>query len=371
MPVVHGLTVEPSAVRRPMRGTVDPMISDIRHPTPDGNESVGRPAFLDLPPWMPTARHRSTRRSRRSSPAPHPRGRSWSCSIAWPRPCPRTGSSWPSTASSRPRSTTMDDFRRLPLTDKQNYHRRYPLPELCRGGRLDGCDIVAVSSGSTGQPTVWPRSLTDELGDRPALRAGLPRRLRRARAQHARGGLLPARHLGRRPVHHRVLRHLAAKGYPITVVAPGNNKEEILRVLPELAGHFEQIVLLGYPPFVKDVVDTGLAARLRLVTAPDRSWCWPARCSARSGATWSGAGSAWPTRPGHRVALRHRRRRRARQRDAAVGRRSAASSPGGPELARELFGDARLPTLVQYDPPAASSRSRTAPCCSPATTACR
>jgi hypothetical protein len=41
------------------------------------------------------------------------------------------------------------------------------------------------------------------------------------------------------------VRHLAAKGYPITVVAPGNNKAEILRVLPDLAGHFDQIVLLG------------------------------------------------------------------------------------------------------------------------------
>ena len=46
---------------------------------------------------------------------------------------------------------------------KENYHRRYPLPDLCREGRLDGCDMVAVSSGSTGQPTFWPRSVTDEL----------------------------------------------------------------------------------------------------------------------------------------------------------------------------------------------------------------
>ena len=57
-------------------------------------------------------------------------------------------------------------------------------------------------------------------------------------------------------------RHLAAKGYPITVVAPGNNKAEILRVIPELAVHCDQTVLLGYPPFIKDVIDTGTAAGL-------------------------------------------------------------------------------------------------------------
>jgi len=59
--------------------------------------------------------------------------------------------------------STFADFERLPLLTKENYHRRYPLPDLCRQGRLDGCDMVAVSSGSTGQPTFWPRSVTDEL----------------------------------------------------------------------------------------------------------------------------------------------------------------------------------------------------------------
>src|SRR6266480_6662675 len=58
---------------------------------------------------------------------------------------------------------TFADFERLPLLTKENYHRRYPLPDLCRQGRLDGCDMIAVSSGSTGQPTIWPRSVTDEV----------------------------------------------------------------------------------------------------------------------------------------------------------------------------------------------------------------
>ena len=48
---------------------------------------------------------------------------------------------------------TVADFQRLPLLTKENYHRRYPLPDRCRDGRLDGCDMIAVSSGSTGQPT--------------------------------------------------------------------------------------------------------------------------------------------------------------------------------------------------------------------------
>src|SRR5262249_40551446 len=54
------------------------------------------------------------------------------------------------------------DFQALPLVTKQNYLMRHPLARLCRGGRLESCDFVAVSSGSTGKPTFWPRFLADE-----------------------------------------------------------------------------------------------------------------------------------------------------------------------------------------------------------------
>src|SRR5262249_57080921 len=49
------------------------------------------------------------------------------------------------------------------------------------------------------------------------------------------------------------------KGYPVTVVTPGNDIDEILRVLPELGPYVDQVVLLGYPPFLKNVVDVGVA----------------------------------------------------------------------------------------------------------------
>lgn len=51
----------------------------------------------------------------------------------------------------------------IPLMTKQNYHLRYGLERRCPGGSLRGADMVAVSSGSSGRPTVWPRSIRDEL----------------------------------------------------------------------------------------------------------------------------------------------------------------------------------------------------------------
>jgi phenylacetate-CoA ligase len=70
-------------------------------------------------------------------------------------------------------------------------------------------------------------------------------------------------------------RHIASKGYPLTLVTPGNNKAEILRAVRTLGPHFRQIVLFGYPPFLKDVIDAGVADGLawpRYVPRRAKSW---------------------------------------------------------------------------------------------------
>ena len=55
-----------------------------------------------------------------------------------------------------------EDFDRLPLLTKDNYLRAYQLPQVYRGGEFYSCDMVAVSSGSSGTPTYWFRSVLDE-----------------------------------------------------------------------------------------------------------------------------------------------------------------------------------------------------------------
>jgi len=244
---------------------------------------------------------------------------------------------------------TLADFASVPLMTKENYHGRYPLAQRCRDGRLEDCDMIAVSSGSTGKPTYWPRFLTDELAAADRFE------------QIFRDGFLAAQ----RPTLAVVCfplgtwvgglyttsccRHLALKGYPVTVIAPGNDKEEILRVVPELAAGFAQTVLLGYPPFLKDVIDTGIgrgvpwaSMGIKLVLAGEVfSEDWrdlmakragmnsPARdCAALYGTADGGVlGNETPL--------------------SVTIRRFLARTP---RAAQALFGQSRLPTLVQYDP---------------------
>ena len=154
---------------------------------------------------------------------------------------------------------TLADFTALPLLTKHNYLRRYSLAELCRDGALSSCDMIAVSSGSTGEPTFWPRSMADEF----AVAARFEQVFHDSFDADQRstlavvcfalgtwvGGMFTA----------SCCRHLASKGYRITVITPGSNKDEILRVVTALGPVFDQVVLLGYPPFLKDVIDTGAA----------------------------------------------------------------------------------------------------------------
>jgi phenylacetate-CoA ligase len=245
--------------------------------------------------------------------------------------------------------TSYAAFQALPLMNKANYMQAYPLPERCFGGSLNGSDRVAVSSGSTGQPTFWPRSATYELDVAVRFEQVFHDSFR----AHERstlavvcfalgnwvGGMFTT----------SCCWHLANKGYPMLVATPGNNKEEVFRVIRELATHFEQTVLLGYPPFIKDVIDAGSAEGIdwasynpKLVFAGEvYSEEWRTLIGQRIGSTSPcfDSASLYGTADGGVLG---------NEAPFSIAiRRWLANHPGA---ARQLFGESRLPTLVQYDP---------------------
>ncbi|MEM7552526.1 MAG: phenylacetate--CoA ligase family protein [Cyanobacteria bacterium P01_A01_bin.84] len=241
------------------------------------------------------------------------------------------------------------DFQKLPLLNKDNYLRRYPLPQLCHQGKLEQCDMIAASSGSTGKPTFWGRFYTDELEIatrfeqifHDSFHADTKSTLAVVCFSLGTwvGGMYTA----------SCCRHLAAKGYPISVITPGNNKTEILRVVEELGNNFEQVVLLGYPPFLKDVIDTGIASgmewrqyRIKLIMAGEVfSEEWRNLVCQRIDAEnpYFDSASLYGTADagvlGNETPL------------SICIRRFLANNP---QAAKALFGESRLPTLVQYDP---------------------
>ncbi len=241
------------------------------------------------------------------------------------------------------------DFQSLPLLNKKNYIQKYPLQDLCREGKIDSCDFIAVSSGSTGNPNFWLRFISDEyeIATRfeqifhDSFNADQKKTLAVVCFTLGTwvGGIYTA----------NCCRHLAAKDYPITVITPGNNKTEIFRVIKELAPLFEQVVLLGYPPFLKNVIDSGIAAgitwdqfNIKLVMAGEVfSEEWRNLVGEKIGAknpcydSASLYGTADAGVLGNETPL------------SICIRRFFAQNP---EATRDFFGESRLPTLVQYDP---------------------
>ncbi|HEY6389872.1 MAG TPA: hypothetical protein VIX89_01270 [Bryobacteraceae bacterium] len=154
---------------------------------------------------------------------------------------------------------TLEDFAQVPVTDKRNYINQYPLASRCWNGALDSSKLLAMSSGTTGEPILWPRgafqefeaAVTHELlyrglfeidRYRTLLIVGFPMGLYVSGVATALPSWL-----------------VSQKDYRLTVASVGNDKHLLLKLLRALDGQFEQVVIIGHPLFVKEVID---AARI-------------------------------------------------------------------------------------------------------------
>ena len=155
---------------------------------------------------------------------------------------------------------TIQDFQQVPFTDKKNYIRKYSLEKRCWDGQLHPANILAMSSGTSGEPTFWPRSgfqefeaaiihellyryLFDIQKYSTLLIIGFPMGLYISGVATLFASWL-----------------VSQKGYSLTIASIGTNKEDILKVSRLLQKGYQQIILAGHPFFMKDVIETGKEA---------------------------------------------------------------------------------------------------------------
>jgi phenylacetate-CoA ligase len=153
--------------------------------------------------------------------------------------------------------TTPEQLAKIPVVTKENYLRAFPLQDLFWDGTPTGSDIISTSSGSSGRPFFWPRgklartqgmdgyrdmyySYFGAKKDEPTLLI----------IAFAMGSWIAGTYT--------FTASMALKdeeGCNITIATPGINKSEIVRILQEVAPMFPKVILAGYPPFIKDVLD--------------------------------------------------------------------------------------------------------------------
>jgi phenylacetate-CoA ligase len=151
--------------------------------------------------------------------------------------------------------SSIRQFEKIPYTDKKNYIDQFPLEELVWAGDLSKSYVINSSSGTTGMPYYWPGS------NYQVIQGSLIKEYiyRNSFELHKNKTLLIicfgmgtwiagsftflTSHL------------IAKKGYPLTIITPGFNKEETLRILKLVSPKYDQTVIAGIPTFVKDLLE--------------------------------------------------------------------------------------------------------------------
>ncbi|MEM2984669.1 MAG: hypothetical protein QXL24_05570 [Candidatus Jordarchaeaceae archaeon] len=155
---------------------------------------------------------------------------------------------------------TIKDFRNIPLIDKDNYLRRYPLDALCWDGKLkEGSWVICATSGSTGEPYYFPHEIDQDL--QYSLVAELY--LRTNFQIHKKStlyiiGFMMGAWIGGVFTYSALRLLTERRDYKISVITPGTDKLAIINAVKNLGGYFDQVIIGSYAPFLKDVLDDGI-----------------------------------------------------------------------------------------------------------------
>ncbi|MDP3997759.1 MAG: phenylacetate--CoA ligase family protein [bacterium] len=152
---------------------------------------------------------------------------------------------------------TIQDFQNVPPVDKQNYLRAYPLGSLAWDGELSSLQMISVSSGSSGTPFFWPRGQILDAETMLEHELFLTSFFEMDKYStlflicFAMGMYVAG------PITLNSVLRMGRKGYPVTAVSPGYSPDDVLAVIPKLAPFYDQVVIAGYPPYAKEIIDKG------------------------------------------------------------------------------------------------------------------
>lgn len=245
---------------------------------------------------------------------------------------------------------TLEDFKKLPVIDKDYYLKRFKSAELFPNKDLSRATTFSATSGSTGEPFYFPRSEEQDWQYQYVAELFLKNQWDIGKKKTLGiigfglgiwiGGIFTYKNFNR----------IAGKGYNLALVPVGANIETYLRVIHRFGHLYDQVILMGYPPFVKDVIDEAKdygvdwkKYNLRIMTAAEGySEKFRDYLAEKTGLknvlvdTLNIYGTVELGTMAHETPLTNLIRRIAMQK---------------PEVFKELFPQAnRIPTLAQYHP---------------------
>lgn len=150
---------------------------------------------------------------------------------------------------------TVADLATVPTIHKANYLKKNRLIDLTLDGELKKPLVFTSTSGSTGVPFYFHRSA--ELDEKTSAIHELFFTAGQYKTNEPVlivvcfgmgvwiGGLIT----------YQAFKSMQERGYNLAIITPGINKEEIFKALKHLGPSYRHIILAGYPPFIKDIID--------------------------------------------------------------------------------------------------------------------
>lgn len=156
------------------------------------------------------------------------------------------------------------DFQQVPPVNKKNYLRLYPFEKLHWDGVLNRPLILTSTSGSTGQPAYFSRGRALDKQYASVLNKYLQE------GSYPNGPILIVICFGMGVWIGGLITYQSyeiasrSSNLPVSIITPGINKTEIIKILRNLGPHYKQIILVGYPPFIKEIIDDARAEKVAL-----------------------------------------------------------------------------------------------------------
>lgn len=146
------------------------------------------------------------------------------------------------------------DFDNIPVTDKDNYLKAFKSFDLVPKGKFP--PMVSASSGSSGKSYYWPRGDEEEKFGGQLHRVILEDIFKLGKRKTL---VVVCFSMGNWIAGTFTLASLrevarANKELQLTTITPGIDKDDAIATLRDFAPTFESVVLVGYPPFIMDVI---------------------------------------------------------------------------------------------------------------------
>jgi phenylacetate-CoA ligase len=151
-----------------------------------------------------------------------------------------------------------NDFHKIPILDKQNYISKYPLTTLLHSP-IEYNYTIEESSGFSGKSSFWPRFDGQDDLFTDYMELGLIKTFHIDQKStllintFALGTWVTGFKFGR-----GALTISNKKGNKLTVINTGIKKESVYKYLETFEKYYEQIILAGYPPFIKEIVEQSI-----------------------------------------------------------------------------------------------------------------